>query len=109
MKIYQENITIAANYKCIETSLIAGYISRVSRAGKALDGTDGWRPCDTDVAMRCYGIMQIPEYLNPNTKDGIGGLDYLGDSIELIIKSIDSVSAIHFGFDDDQRQEEELQ
>ena len=82
---------------------LAGYISRVSRAGKTLDGTDGWKPCDTDPFVRCYGIMQIPEYMNPKIDDGIGGLDYLGDSIELIIKSIDSVSGIHFGFSDDQK------
>ena len=75
----------------------------MSRAGKTLDGTDGWKACDSDPFIKCYGIMQIPEYMNPITKDGIGGLDYLGHSIELIIKSIDSVSGLHFGFSDDQK------
>ena len=82
---------------------LAGYISRVSRAGKTLDGTDGWKPCDTDPFVRCYGIMQIPEYMNPKTDGGIGGLEYLEDSIELIIRSINSVSGIHFGLSDDQK------
>ena len=70
---YKQNITIAADEKCFPAALLAAFVSRQTRAGYELEGTDGWIYChgydeqscrgsDTEVAKcRCFGLMHTPK------------------------------------------------
>ena len=70
---YKKNITIAANEKCFPASLLAAFISRQTKAGYELEGTDGWIHChgydeqscrgsDEQVAKcTCFGLMHTPK------------------------------------------------
>ena len=59
MEVYRANITEAANARCFNAALLAGFISRQTQGGKLLDGTDGWIPCDNPANGNCYGIMHM--------------------------------------------------
>lgn len=58
---YKNNIIAAAKDKCFDAALLAAFISRQTRGGYELYGTDGWIPCHNDPFWKCYGIMHIPE------------------------------------------------
>ena len=60
----------------------------MTRAGKSLENTDGWVPCQSDPSQKCYGIMHIPEIDQPNVDDGIAGVDYLMKGIRKIIVKV---------------------
>ena len=40
-------------------ALLAGFISRQTRAGKKLEGTDGSITCNTPIHGNCFGIMHM--------------------------------------------------
>ena len=70
---FKQNITIASNEKCFPSALLAAFISRQTRAGVELEGTDGWiyrhgydeKICigsNEEVAKCvCYGLMHTPK------------------------------------------------
>jgi len=58
---YKDNIIAAANDKCFDGAILAAFISRQTRGGSELDGTDGWIPCHNDPFLKCYGIMHMSE------------------------------------------------
>ena len=58
---YKDNIIAAANDKCFDAAILAAFISRQTRGGSDLDGTDGWIPCKNDQFQRCFGIMHMSE------------------------------------------------
>ena len=116
MEVFRQNITEAANEKCFNAALLAGFISRQTQGGKLLQGTDGWIPCDNDDNGNCYGIMHMnnisttriiiniiiwPDIdflisaLSPITNDGIGGIEYLKDGIGQLIQLIDTIVENH--------------
>jgi len=45
--------------KCFNAALLAGFISRQTKGGKILEGTDGWIPCNNPANGNCFGIMHI--------------------------------------------------
>lgn len=59
MEVFKQNITDAATAKCFNAALLAGFISRQTEAGKLLQGTNGWIPCDNSANGICYGIMHM--------------------------------------------------
>ena len=59
MEVFRQNITEAANAKCFNAALLAGFISRQTQGGKLLEGSDGWIPCDNSANGNCYGIMHM--------------------------------------------------
>jgi len=59
MKVFKQNITEAANAKCFNAALLAGFISRQTQGGKLLEGTNGWIPCTNSANGQCYGIMHM--------------------------------------------------
>ena len=66
MAKYKKNITEAANEECFPSAILAAFISRETRGGVELDGTNGWMTCRNghyrdDHLMECYGIMHLPE------------------------------------------------
>ena len=58
---YKNNIITAAKDNCFDAALLAAFISRQTRGGYDLYGTDGWIPCHNDPYYKCFGIMHIPE------------------------------------------------
>ena len=58
---YKSNIIEASREKCFDAALLAAFISRQTRGGVELDGTDGWIDCHNNPSQRCYGIMHMPE------------------------------------------------
>lgn len=58
---YKDNIIAAANDKCFDAAILAAFISRQTRGGIELDGTDGWIPCHSDPSLKCFGIMHMDE------------------------------------------------
>ena len=59
---YKDNIIAAANDKCFDAAILAAFISRQTRGGTELDGTDGWIPCHgNDPNIKCFGIMHMDE------------------------------------------------
>ena len=58
---YKDNIIAAANDKCFDAAILAAFISRQTRGGTDLDGTDGWIPCHKDPYLKCFGIMHMSE------------------------------------------------
>lgn len=58
---YKDNIIAAANDKCFDAAILAGFISRQTRGGAELDGTDGWIPCHNDPFRKCFGIMHMSD------------------------------------------------
>ena len=58
---YKNNIITATKDKCFDPALLAAFISRQTRGGYDLYGTDGWIQCHNDHASKCFGIMHIPE------------------------------------------------
>ena len=67
----------------------------MTRAGKSLENTDGWVPCQSDSSQKCYGIMHIPEIDQPVVDDGIAGVDYLMNGIKKIIVKVLKNDMIH--------------
>ena len=67
----------------------------MTRAGKSLENTDGWVPCQSDSSQKCYGIMHIPEIDQPNVDDGIAGVAYLLNGIRKIIVKVLKNDMIH--------------
>ena len=61
MEKYKQNILTAANDKCFDPALLAAFVSRQTRAGSELEGTDGWIPCHNDPDQQCFGIMHMAE------------------------------------------------
>ena len=61
MNQYKQNIITAANDTCFDSAILAAFISRQTRAGSELEGTDGWIPCNNNPDQQCFGIMHIPE------------------------------------------------
>ena len=61
MDQYKQNIITAANDTCFDPAILAAFISRQTRGGSELDGTDGWIPCNNNPNQQCFGIMHIPE------------------------------------------------
>ena len=59
MEIFKQNITEAANAKCFNAALLAGFISRQTQGGKLLQGTNGWVPCTNPANGDCFGIMHM--------------------------------------------------
>ena len=60
MGTFKQNITEAANAKCFNAALLAGFISRQTQGGKKLkDHSNGWIPCDNPGNGNCYGIMHM--------------------------------------------------
>ena len=121
---YKANITVAAEEKCFPAALLAAFISRQTKAGIELeegpipsDKTHGWLQCH-NIHGHCYGLMHLPEselirqtassktcFLaygpkksqTPITKDGVGGIDYLKQGIDELIRLID-LSVEHWDF-----------
>ena len=60
----------------------------MTRAGKSLENTNGWIPCQSDSSQKCFGIMHIPEIDQPIVADGIAGIDYLTIGIRKIIGTV---------------------
>ena len=60
----------------------------MTRAGKSLENTDGWIPCQSDSSQNCYGIMHIPEIDQPIVDYGIAGVDYLMHGVRKIIVKV---------------------
>ena len=58
---YKQNIITAANDSCFDPTILAAFISRQTRGGSELEGTDGWIPCHNNPDKQCFGIMHIPE------------------------------------------------
>ena len=48
--------------KCFNAALLAGFISRQTKGGKMLEGTDGWIPCNNPANGNCFGIMHINDF-----------------------------------------------
>ena len=59
MDIYKQNISEAANAKCFNAALLAGFISRQTQGGKLLEGSSGWIPCTNEPNRQCFGIMHM--------------------------------------------------
>ena len=59
MDIYKKNITEAANAKCFNAALLAGFISRQTQGGKLLEEFNGWIPCSKAENGECFGIMHM--------------------------------------------------
>ena len=59
LEMFKYNITEAAKAKCFNAALLAGFISRQTRGGKLLDGTNGWIPCNNKANGNCFGIMHM--------------------------------------------------
>ena len=57
----KDNIIAAANDKCFDAAILAAFISRQTRGGSELDGTDGWIPCHNDAYQKCFGIMHMSQ------------------------------------------------
>ena len=57
---YKNNIITAAKEKCFDAALLAAFISRQTRGGSELNGSDGWKPCHNSQ-QQCFGIMHMPE------------------------------------------------
>ena len=57
----KDNIIAAANDKCFDAAILAAFISRQTRGGSDLDGTDGWIPCHNDPYQKCFGIMHMSQ------------------------------------------------
>ena len=60
----------------------------MTRAGKSLENTNGWVPCQSDSSQNCFGIMHIPEIDQPLVDDGIAGVEYLTNGIRKIIVKV---------------------
>ena len=60
----------------------------MTRAGKSLENTNGWVPCQSDSSQKCFGIMHIPEIDQPIVDYGIAGVDYLMHGIRQIIVKV---------------------
>ena len=60
----------------------------MTRAGKTLENTNGWIPCQSDSSQKCFGIMHIPEIDQPIVADGIAGINYLTIGIRKIIGTV---------------------
>ena len=58
---YKENIITAADATCFDPAILAAFISRQTRGGSDLAGTNGWIPCHNYPKERCFGIMHMPE------------------------------------------------
>ena len=61
MAKYKNNITEAASEDCFPPALLAAFISRETRGGAELIGTNGWITCHNDHYHKCYGLMHLPE------------------------------------------------
>ena len=116
MEVFKQNITEAATAKCFNAALLAGFISRQTQAGKLLQSTNGWIPCDNSANGNCYGIMHMNNMsMNiisafssfsiifsaniPITTDGIGGVEYLKQGIDKLIHLIDEIVVKHSAWD----------
>ena len=64
MEIFRHNITEAANAKCFNAALLAGFISRQTQAGTRLHGTNGSIPCDNSANENCFGIMHMKQNMS---------------------------------------------
>ena len=58
---YKENIITAADETCFDAAILAAFISRQTRGGSELEGTDGWIPCHNNPDQQCFGIMHMAE------------------------------------------------
>ena len=58
---YKSNIIAAAKDRCFDPAILAAFISRQTRGGSELYGTNGWIPCHNDSYFRCFGIMHMPD------------------------------------------------
>ena len=58
---YKENIITAANETCFDPAILAAFVSRQTRGGSELEGTDGWIPCHNNPDQQCFGIMHMAE------------------------------------------------
>ena len=67
----------------------------MTRAGKFLENTNGWVPCQSDSSQKCFGIMHIPEIDKPIVDDGIAGIDYLTNGIRKIIAKVLQTDTIY--------------
>ena len=107
-------------FQCFNAALLAGFISRQTRAGAALD-QQGYIMCPNTNDDRCQGIMGMKDgmyykiihipYLmvfhlsngffslhldiHMENFDGIGGIDYLEAGIDQLIALIDDIVARH--------------
>lgn len=61
MNKHKQNIITAANETCFDPALLAAFISRQTRGGSELAGTDGWIPCHNDPDQQCFGIMHMAD------------------------------------------------
>lgn len=81
---YKKNITEASLRKCYDGAIIAGLISKLTDVGEKLD-PNGLMECTAFKNTDCFGLLQIPVQMDPVMNDGIGGVEYFMQAIDMLI------------------------